>query len=59
MASDLTFFLAWFENEYYIYQLRNKGFILSRLKNIIFFLFSASGKKNRHSGKAGKKLKNK
>jgi hypothetical protein len=29
MLSDLTFFLAWFENEYYIYQLRSKGLILN------------------------------
>ncbi len=29
VVSDLNFFLAWFENEYYIYQLRSKGYILS------------------------------
>ncbi len=29
MVSDLNFFLAWFENEYYIYQIGSKGYILS------------------------------
>ncbi len=28
---DLNFFLAWFENEYHIYQLHSKGYILSIL----------------------------
>ncbi len=29
VVSDLTFFLAWFENEYYINKLSSKGYILS------------------------------
>ncbi len=29
VVSDLNFFSAWFENEYRIYQLRSKGYILS------------------------------